>query len=115
MDLLWPAARTDAEPYDFYRRPDPRTPWLRVNMISSLDGEITDSEGRAGGLAGPGDRAAFRAQRAQADAILVGAGTARTEGYGPHRLHPSVAARRRADGWTGPAAIVVVSLTLDLD
>jgi riboflavin biosynthesis pyrimidine reductase len=63
------------------RRHDGR-PWLLVNMIASVDG-ASALEGRSGGLGGPGDRAVFAVLRAIADAILVGASTARTEGYGP--------------------------------
>ncbi|MDP8970040.1 MAG: dihydrofolate reductase family protein, partial [Actinomycetota bacterium] len=57
----------------------------------------------------------FRALRALADGILVGAGTVRVEGYGPHRLGEPLAARRRADGRDAPAPIVVVSRSLALD
>ena len=109
------AAGAAADPYDFYRLPDPHRPWLRVNMITSVDGGVTDAEGLSGGLGGPGDRAAFRALRALADAVLVGAGTVRAEGYGPHRIDASVAGRRRADGRAAPAAIAVVSESLQLD
>lgn len=109
------AARAAADPYDFYRRPDPHSAWLRVNMIATVDGGVTDANGLSGGLGGVGDRAAFRAMRALADAVLVGAGTVRAEGYGPHRIDASVVGRRRADGRPAPAAIVVVSESLQLD
>jgi riboflavin-specific deaminase-like protein len=105
----------DVAPYDFYRPADPRAPLLRVNMVASVDGRVTDAHGRSGGLGSDADLAAFRAMRAMADAILVGAGTARTEGYGPHLIHASVAGPRLADGRDQPAAIVVVSASLDLD
>ncbi len=49
-------------------------------MIASLDGGATD-DGKAGGLAGPGDRAVFALMRQTADVILVGAGTVRIENY----------------------------------
>src|SRR5690606_39776719 len=71
--------------------------------------------GARGGPGGPGALAVFAALRALAAGVLVGAGTVRAEGYGPHRLHPDLAARRRADGRTEPAAIVVVSRSLALD
>lgn len=114
MERIWPWQQ-QLEPYDFYRPEDPSAPLLRINMVASLDGLVTDTEGRSGGLGGTGDLAAFRALRAMADGIIVGAGTARAEGYGTHRLHTSVAERRRQDGRTAPAAVVVVSQSLDLD
>lgn len=115
MHSLLPLSAEDIAPYDFYRPAEPGAPWLRINMVASVDGLVTDAEGRSGGLGADGDRAAFRAQRALADAILVGAGTVRAENYGPHLVHRSVAERRRADGRQQPASVVVVSLSLDLD
>jgi riboflavin biosynthesis pyrimidine reductase len=66
---------------------------LRVNFVASLDGVI-EIEGRSGPLGAPADRSAFMAMRAVADVVLVGAGTARAENYGPVRLEPAVEARR---------------------
>ena len=44
---------------DLYAYPDDlQACWVRGNMIASLDGGATD-DGKAGGLAGPGDRAVF--------------------------------------------------------
>jgi riboflavin biosynthesis pyrimidine reductase len=60
-------------------------PWVGVCMITSLDGS-TAREGLSGGLGNDGDRAIFAALRRAADAILVGAATARAERYrAPHR------------------------------
>jgi riboflavin biosynthesis pyrimidine reductase len=64
---------------DLYR--PPRLPWLRVNMVSTLDGAANGESGTSGSINNPADKAVFDALRAQADAIVVGAGTARTEGY----------------------------------
>lgn len=55
-------------------------PWVGVCMITSLDGS-TARDGRSGGLGNDGDRAVFGALRRAADAILVGAATARAEQY----------------------------------
>lgn len=116
MYRLLPAPPSPVDPYDFARPPvADGLPWLRVNFVVSADGAVTDEQGRSGGLGGAGDRELFRALRAHADAILVGAGTARAEGYGPHRMDRELAARRAADGREGPAVIVVVTRSLDLD
>ncbi len=64
---------------DLYRAP--RLPWLRVNMVSTLDGAANGESGKSGSINNDADKAVFDALRAQADAIIVGAGTARTEGY----------------------------------
>ena len=86
-----------------------------TNMVSSLDGGAT-VDGVSKGLGGPGDRAVFVALRAQADAVLVGAGTARTEQYRMPRTPPETLARQRSDRGQHPApALVVISASLDFD
>jgi riboflavin biosynthesis pyrimidine reductase len=59
-----------------------RRPWLGVCMVASLDGS-TVVAGRSGGLSNPNDVAVLVTLRRVADAIIVGASTVRTEGYGP--------------------------------
>jgi len=59
----------------------PSLPWLRVNMVSTLDGAANGDSGKSGSINNDADKRVFRALRAQTDAIVVGAGTARTEGY----------------------------------
>ena len=63
----------------------PRSPWLRVNMVSTLDGAATGSDGRSGGINDDADHRVFDTLRRLADCIVVGAGTARAEGYRPAR------------------------------
>ena len=85
-----------------------------VNMIASVDGATAVAE-RSGGLGGPADRQVFRALRELPDAILVGASTVRTEGYGPVRLEDEAVDRRRARGQQDTARLVIVSGSLELD
>lgn len=115
MDRLHPSPAADVDPYDAYRPADPRAPLVRVNMVTTLDGRVVGGEGVSGDLGGDGDEQAFFAMRAMADAIVAGAGTVRAEGYGPMRPRPAHAARREADGLVGPAPIVVVTGSVDLD
>lgn len=113
MRQLLPQPDDDVDPYDAYR--SDAAALVRMNMVTSADGGVVDADGRSGTIGGSGDRLIFRALRAHADAIVVGAGTARTEEYGPHRMPDELAARRAEDGRTTPAAIVVVTRSLDLD
>jgi len=55
--------------------------WVRANFISSLDGAATGDDGRSGSINTGADRDVFGLLRALSDVILVGAGTARIEGY----------------------------------
>jgi riboflavin biosynthesis pyrimidine reductase len=89
-----------------YREPPGRM--VRVNFIASLDGAVTVA-GRSKGLQSPGDLAVFRLLRALADVILVGAGTATAEGYGPMTEESTVARMRLGLGRPATAPIAVVS------
>lgn len=73
---------------------------MLLNMVASIDGAAA-VEGLSAGLSGTADKAMFAALRAQADVILVGAGTANAERYGR---------ARRSD-----ARIAVVSGSLSVD
>ena len=92
-------------------------PWLRANMVASLDGAAS-LFGRSGGLSGEADHQIFAVLRALTDVILVGAETARAEHYAPVR--PETELRRWAwlrDGRppSPPIAVVTRGLELDLD
>ena len=62
---------------------DLQRPWIRCNMVMSLDGAVVDQEGKSAGLGTDADKRVFIAVRRDSDVILVGAGTARAEGYRP--------------------------------
>lgn len=89
-------------------------PHVYINMVSSADGAATIG-GRSRGLGGEADRMAFRRLRETADAILVGAGTARDEDYGPPRLSAAAQERRRARGQAILPRLVVVTSRVRLD
>lgn len=57
--------------------------WVRINMVSSLDGSAQGENGVTEGINNPADKRVFHALRSYADVVVVGAGTARTENYGP--------------------------------
>jgi riboflavin biosynthesis pyrimidine reductase len=93
---------------------DLTTCWVRANMIASADGGAT-VEGRAGGLAGPGDRVLFNVLRELADVVLVGAGTVRTENYSGAQLSVASRQARQARGQSEVPPIAVVTATGALD
>jgi riboflavin biosynthesis pyrimidine reductase len=55
--------------------------WVRANFVSTLDGAATGDDGRSGSINTGADRDVFGLLRALSDVVLVGAGTARAEGY----------------------------------
>jgi riboflavin biosynthesis pyrimidine reductase len=86
MHRIYPggSAAADLEAlYATVSRPSPRgRPWVGLSMIASIDGSAA-VEGLSGGLGNANDKAVFGTLRAVADVILVGAGTATAERYGP--------------------------------
>jgi riboflavin biosynthesis pyrimidine reductase len=95
--------------------PWPDGPWLRANMVVSLDGAFRGPDGLSKSLSGPADQRVLRALRGWSDAVLVGANTIRAEGYRPLRVRPELALARRAAGLRPAPRLVVVSAGLDMD
>jgi riboflavin-specific deaminase-like protein len=94
------------------RAPDGR-PYLVLNMVSSLDGKAT-IEWRTRGLSTELDRQLFHHLRTQADAVMVGAGTARVERYGRMIKTAELREKRVREGLQPDPLAVVVSGRLDL-
>ncbi len=113
---LWPDP--DGRPLDdaalAAQYPRAAGPCLRVNFVTSLDGAVT-LDGYSEGLSSPGDKRVFHLLRALADAVLVAAGTARHEGYGPLTIDARGQRLRRALGLPAYPTMVVVSGSLELD
>ncbi|MFE7761689.1 pyrimidine reductase family protein [Streptomyces sp. NPDC057438] len=101
-----------------YAYPEPapggREPWLRVNMVSTLDG-AAQHDGRSQPISSDADMRIFGTLRGLADVVVVGAETVRQEGYRPARAREAFAEARRAAGQTPAPAVAVVSASLDLD
>lgn len=89
-------------------------PWVRFNFVSSLDGAAT-VDGLSGGLNDPWDLRVFETLRAQAHAVVVGAGTIRDEGYDAVFLPDHLLAWRRARGWQDHPRLVIISASGSLD
>lgn len=113
--LPHPADGLDAGTAYAVARPVPADrPWVAALMVSSADGAATVG-GLSGPMGGAGDREVFQAVRADADAIVVGAGTVTAEGYGPVLLPEGAAAARTAGGQAAHPQLVVVSGRASLD
>jgi riboflavin-specific deaminase-like protein len=91
----------------------PGRPYLGINMVGSLDGKAT-LDWRTKGLSTEVDRRLFHHLRTQADAVMVGAGTAREERYGRVTKNEELRDKRVAEGHAPEALAVVVSGRLDL-
>jgi riboflavin-specific deaminase-like protein len=88
-------------------------PYLGLNMVESLDGKAT-LDWRTKGLSSDLDRRLFHHLRTQADAVMVGAGTAREERYGRITKSDELREKRVNEGLVPDALAVVVSGRLNL-
>jgi 5-amino-6-(5-phosphoribosylamino)uracil reductase len=88
-------------------------PYIVLNMVETLDGRIAIG-GRSGPIGDAADREIFHGLRTQVDAVMVGAGTLRTERYGRIVRSPERRARRVAEGLAADPLAVVVSASLRL-
>lgn len=103
-----------AELERLYAYPEGDKPWVRTNFVSTLDGAAYDESGKSGSLGGEVDTRVFALLRSLADVIIVGAGTARTEGYRPVGAEEVDGHLRSRLGLAPVPPIAVVSRRLDI-
>ncbi|HEX6920860.1 MAG TPA: dihydrofolate reductase family protein, partial [Actinomycetes bacterium] len=96
MRRLHPTYDESVDLVEAYAYPTGR-PWVRSNMVSSVDGSAV-VDGRSGGLSSAADKQVFGVLRGLCDVVLVGAGTARKEGYRAPRPKPDYADLRASLG-----------------
>lgn len=118
MQQVWPRFRPAVDHLEVYEQAHrPRPPggaWVMMCMITTVDGSVS-VQGRSGPLGGPADWAVLSALRGCADAVVVGAGTARAEDYGPLSLAPEARERRLGRGQEAVPLLAVVSARAALD
>jgi len=105
---------TDTEVLEAYQVEDRLTPHVRSNFVASVDGAV-EIDGLSKSLSSKEDQELFGKLRMLADAILVGAGTVRIEGYNPLRLGAARREWRQAHGMPENPTLAIVSSRLDLN
>jgi riboflavin-specific deaminase-like protein len=108
---------TDDRLVELYRHPLPpgdSGTLVRSNFVSSLDGSVQGPDGRSGSINTASDQHVFALQRAHADAILVGAGTVRAEGYRGVDLADWQQKIRSEEGLRPYPTLVIVTGSLNL-
>ncbi|MGM1059948.1 pyrimidine reductase family protein [Saccharothrix sp. Mg75] len=110
--MLWPPREdeiTDAELERLYDYPeDLDRPFVQVNFVSSVDGAVS-VDGRSRALGNAADKKVFTLGRDLCDVVLVGAGTARAEGYHGVKATEVRAGRRSRLGLSPVPPIAVVT------
>lgn len=82
-------------------------PYLALNMVSTADGKAA-VEGRTRAISTETDRQIFHNLRTQVDAVMAGAGTVKTERYGPIVKTEELRQKRVREGLApDPLAIIV--------
>lgn len=118
MRMLWPESLdevTDDDLAELYGYPAGITgSWVQVNFASSADGAATVDD-RSEGLSSPADKRIFLLGRALADVVLVGAGTARAEGYRGARTNNVRRELRKRLGLAEVPPIAVVTASARID
>lgn len=105
----------DAEELErLYAYPESVRPWVRSNFVATVDGAAYGADGRSGSLGGDDDTRVFALLRSLADVIVVGAGTARAEGYGPVQSSEIDGELRERQGLAPLPALAIVSRRLDI-
>jgi riboflavin-specific deaminase-like protein len=106
-------ADESAAELDFAARAPEERPFVAVNMVATVDGRAS-VEGRTAPISSVADRQVFHALRTRVDAVMVGAGTLRTERYGRIVRDPQRREQRVAAGLAADPLAIVVSGRLDL-
>jgi riboflavin biosynthesis pyrimidine reductase len=88
-------------------------PFVYLNMVASTDGRAA-IEGGSHALGSETDTLLLGELRTLADAVLIGSGTLRAEGYGRLVGNPERVARREDAGRAPTPAAVLLSRSLDL-
>jgi riboflavin-specific deaminase-like protein len=83
-------------------------PFVYTNFALTVDGHAT-IEGRSGAIGSNADTAMLVGLRMRADAVMIGAGTLRAEGYGQVIRDPEKRAQRERDGLAPEPLMVLVS------
>jgi len=108
MRALIPEPAIDVDVHEHYARHWLDRGGVRANFISSVDGAVSVA-GLSRGLQTPGDNRVFAVLRDLTDVVLVGAGTARMEGYAAIRVSADRQATRKRFGLSEELPTAVVS------
>jgi riboflavin-specific deaminase-like protein len=88
-------------------------PYVVTNFVLTLDGRATIA-GRSGPIGSDADTEFLVGLRTRVDAVMIGAGTMRTERYGRVVADPAKRERREREGLPHDPLMVLVSGRLDL-
>lgn len=109
-----PSELSDDDLAELYACPVDRR-WVRANFVTTLDGAAQGSDDKSGSLSSESDERVFAMLRSLCDVVLVGANTARVEGYQPVLETEVSGSLRTRVGLAPVPALAVVSRSLKVD
>ncbi len=109
-----PSELSDDDLAELYAYPVDRR-WVRANFVTTLDGAAQGSDDKSGSLSSDADKRVFAMLRSLCDVVLVGANTARVEGYQPVLETEVDGSLRTRLGLASVPALAVVSRSLMVD
>jgi riboflavin biosynthesis pyrimidine reductase len=102
---------SDSELLNLY--PWPNKPWIRANMVQSLDGSVTDLNKNTISLSTDSDKQIFRLLRQLSEVILVGSRTAQSAPYLDIKINEQNKELRKKLRLTQKPRLAVVSNNLN--
>jgi len=87
---------------------------VRASMVATVDGSAWGADGLSGSIHDDADSRVFAVVRSTADAVVVGAGTVRAEGYEGITLPDGLRAVREAEGRDAVPQLAIVSHSVDI-
>lgn len=108
-----PSSLSDDDIAELYAYPVERT-WVRANFVSTLDGAVQGPDAKAASISDTADKRMFALLRSLADVVVVGAGTARAEGYAPVQPHEVDQDLRQRRGLAAVPSIALVSRSIEV-
>jgi riboflavin biosynthesis pyrimidine reductase len=92
----------------------PPRPWLRCNMVTTLDGAANGPDAKSGSINTEADHVVFELLRALSHAVVIGAGTGRVEGYPALDVPTEMHDIRHTHGLPRELGLVVVTRSGDV-
>ncbi|MEY3496611.1 MAG: hypothetical protein RJA80_834 [Actinomycetota bacterium] len=93
----------------------PEKPWLRANMVQTLDGSVLDSSGSTDSITNDIDKNVFRVLRQLSDVIIVGSKTAITNKYQDIKVNEQNKELRKKLKLTSIPRLAIITNNFNLD
>lgn len=95
--------------------PWPEKPWIRANMVQTLDGSVLDSQGSTESITNEIDKYLFRTLRQLSDVVIIGSKTAIANQYQDIKINEQNKELRKKLRLTLKPRLAIISNNLNID